>query len=424
MPMPKVNVDTRDTLCVARQPILDASGNVFAYALLYQADAEDVTDAEARDLAAARVLTDAVLNVGLETLTAGRLAFINLSRSLLAGGATKLLPPGAAVFELHSSLPVDDDMIEACEQLQADRHGIALSDFSPGSSAERLLPYARFVKIDVQNAPLPMQIEVAERFRSSRTRLVAENVESAEIFDRARETGFTLFQGHFFYQPKTYRASVVRARPVAYVQLIAALNRPALSLNEIEDLIKHDVSLSYRVLRCINSAAYGLRREVHSIREALLLMGLGPIRSWASVWCLAGLNTGGTPELVTTALVRARCCELLGGHLERPEETPELFLIGLCSLLDVVLERPLAEAIADLPLSLEAREAVLGESTSPSRLVLNAVMAYERGAWDVAAEELQTLNLAKRLLAQAYTGALAWARELTRSAAAGPQQVS
>jgi EAL and modified HD-GYP domain-containing signal transduction protein len=210
-------------------------------------------------------------------------------------------------------------------------------------------------------------------------------------------------------------AAAVRARHVAYVQLLSALNKPGLSLSEVEDLIKHDVSLSYRVLRCINSAAYGLRREVHSIREALLLMGLAPIRRWASVWCLAGLNTGGASELVTVALVRARCCEALGEHLENADEAPELFLIGLCSLLDAMLGRPLEEAIADLPLSAGAREAVLGTRRSRARSVLNAVIAYERGAWAVSEEELTAAGLPAHALADAYTDALRWARELTIS---------
>jgi c-di-GMP-related signal transduction protein len=412
--MPKVNVDTRDTLYVARQPILEAGGDVFGYELLYRADADDLEGTPSQDLAAARVLSDAVLNVGLETLTGGRPAFINLSRSLLLGEVARLLPPTAVVFELHDIVRVDEAVVEACRRLHEDGYAIALCDFVPGCDAEALLPYARFVKVDVLTTPLPMQRELAKYLAPSRVRMVAEHVETAEVFDAARAEGYALFQGHYFCLPKMCSAAAVRSRHVAYMQLLAALNRPGLSLSEVEDLIKHDVSLSYRVLRCINSAAFGLRREIKSIREALLLMGLAPIRSWASVWCMAGLNTGGTSELVTVALVRARCCELIGEHLES-EEAPELFLIGLCSLLDAMLGRPLEDAVADLPLSPGARDAVLGMRRSPSRSVLNAVIAYERGAWDLSADELKAAGLQGNLVAEAYTGALSWARELTQA---------
>jgi len=414
--MPKVNVDTRDTLYVARQPILEPDGQVFGYELLYRADADELEGVPSKDLAAARVLSDAVLNVGLDTLTGGRPAFINLSRSLLLGEVARLLPSAAVVFELHDLVTVDALVVETCRRLSEDGYALALCDFVPGCDAEALLPYATFVKVDVLTTPAPMQRELLKYLAPSRVKLVAESVETAEIFEASKAAGYSFFQGHYFCLPKMCSAAAVRSRHVAYMQLLAALNRPGLGLSEVEDLIKHDVSLSYRVLRCINSAAFGVRREIHSIREALLLMGLAPIKSWASVWCMAGLNTGGTSELVTVALVRARCCEILGEQLEA-EEAQELFLIGLCSLLDAMLGKPLEDAIADLPLSPGARDAVLGMRRSPARSVLNAVIAYERGAWELSADELKAAGLAGNLVAEAYTGALSWARELTQATA-------
>jgi EAL and modified HD-GYP domain-containing signal transduction protein len=412
--MPKVNVDTRDTLYVARQPILEADGQVYGYELLYRADGEDLDGMPSKDLAAARVLSDAVLNVGLDTLTGGRPAFINLSRSLLLGEVARLLAPTMVVFELHDLLAIDEPVMETCRHLSEEGYALALGDFVPGCDAEVLLPYAKFVKVDVLTTPAPMQRELLKYLAPSGVKLVAEHVETADLFEATKAAGYALFQGHYFCLPKMCSAAAVRSRHVAYMQLLAALNRPGLSLTEVEDLIKHDVSLSYRVLRCINSAAFGVRREIHSIREALLLMGLAPIKSWASVWCMAGLNTGGTSELVTVALVRARCCELLGEHLES-EEAPELFLIGLCSLLDAMLGKPLEDAVADLPLSPGARDAVLGMRRSPARSVLNAVIAYERGAWELSADELKLAGLPENMVAEAYTGALSWARELTQA---------
>jgi EAL and modified HD-GYP domain-containing signal transduction protein len=412
--MRKVNVDTRDTLYVARQPILEPDGQVFGYELLYRAEADDLEGMPSKDLAAARVLSDAVLNVGLDTLTGGRPAFVNLSRSLLLGEVARLLPPSAVVFELHDLETIDEPVVETCRRLSEDGYALALCDFVPGCDAEALLPYAKFVKVDVMAVPAPMQRELLKHLAPSRVKLVAERVETAEVFEASKAAGYVLFQGHYFCLPKMCSAAAVRSRHVAYMQLLTALNRPGLGLSEVEDLIKHDVSLSYRVLRCINSAAFGVRREIHSIREALLLMGLAPIKSWASVWCMAGLNTGGTSELVTVALVRARCCELLGEHLEA-EEAPELFLIGLCSLLDAMLGKPLEDAVADLPLSPGARDAVLGIHRSPARSVLNAVIAYERGAWDLSADELEAAGLHGNSVAEAYTGALSWARELTQA---------
>ena len=410
--MAQPNADTRETLYVARQAILDARWRVFGYELLYRADggAANVSS----DLAAARVMTDAVLNVGLDTLTGGRPAFLNLTRSLLVTEAWSVLSPAAVVFELHNNIQIDKEVIEMCKQLHDAGYPLALCDFTLDSDAEALLRYAKFIKVDVTATSLDAQLAIVDYLQASGIKLIAENVESGAAFDAACAAGYSLFQGHFFCQPKTVSAAPVPASRLAYVQLLTALNRPRLSLSEIEDLIKHDVSLSYKVLRCINSAAYGLRREIRSIHEALVLLGVEPIRSWASVWAVAGLNSSGTFELATTALVRARCCELLGEHFSNSEESAELFLIGLCSLLDAMLGRPLHEAIADLPLSPAARSAVLGEERNPVRCVLDAVVAYENGLWDEAALASHGAGLTPALLADAYAGALRWAREFSR----------
>jgi c-di-GMP-related signal transduction protein len=413
--MAQPNADTRETLYVARQAILDARWQVFGYELLYRADggAANVS----MDLAAARVMTDAVLNVGLDTLTGGRPAFLNLTRSLLVSEAWSVLSPTAVVFELHDNIRVDDEVIAMCRQLHSAGYALALCDFELDADAETLLRYAKYVKVDMI-AQRHTHGAIADYLQASGIRLVAENVESGPAFEAACASGYTLFQGHFFCQPKTCSAAPMPASRMAYVQLLSALNRPRLSLSEIEELVKRDVSLSYRVLRCINSAAYGLRREIKSIQEALVLLGVEPIRSWASVWCVAGLNTSGTYELVTTALVRARCCELLGEHLSKADEAAELFLVGLCSLLDAMLGRPLAEAIGDLPLSLAARNALLGEDRNTARYVLDAVVAYENGLWDEAAVAAHNAGLTPAHLADAYAGALRWSREFSRVATA------
>ena len=136
------------------------------------------------------------------------------------------------------------------------------------------------------------------------------------------------------------------------------------------------------------------------------------------MWCLAGLTAGGTSELTSTALVRARCCELLGEHLPTSEGASELFLVGLCSLLDAMLGRPLEDAIAELPLSASARDAVLGAGSRAPRRVLEAVIAYENGQWDEAAESATAAGLSPSMLPSAYNGALAWARQFSREALA------
>jgi c-di-GMP-related signal transduction protein len=410
--MPALTVDARETLYVARQPILEPSGAVFGYELLYRDAAERDTH-ERADAAGARVLTDAVLNLGLATITGGKPAFINLTRPLLLR-LPSLVPPGTAVFELQADIPVSDEVFEACRALHEAGYSLGLDDFCLDSDAAALLPFVKFVKVDAQRSPSDCGA-IAHSLAASRITLIATNVMTQETFAATKAAGFHLFQGHYFSQPTLCGGGALPGRHLAYLQLLAALNKPDLTVSEIEDLVKHDVSLSYRILRCVNSAAFAMKREVHSIRQALLLLGLAPIRSWASVWCVAGLNTGGVSELVTTVLIRGRCCELLADRLGDGTDSSEMFLVGLCSMLDSMLGRPMSVAVEELPLSADAKGALLGEHNTQG-ILLDAVTAYEQGEWDAAISSVQALGVGGADLAAAYTDSLRWARELSQGA--------
>jgi c-di-GMP-related signal transduction protein len=403
--------DSTPMVHIARQAILDARGHVVGYELLYRGSVRDTSRTADGDVAGASVLTGAVLDLRLDALTDGRTAFINVTRSMLLNGVATLLRPSLALFELREDIQIDHEVIEACRALSESGYRLALDDFIPGSQAEVLLPFVSHVKVDMLTTSREAVAELVRRLAPGGVTVVAEKVETREVFEWAREAGCGLFQGYYFRRPEMRSGGVVPAQHATHLRLMAALNQPSLTTDRLEELIKQDAALSLRVLQCINSAAFPLRREVRSIGEALVLLGTGPIRKWASVWCLAKLNAGATSELATMALLRARACELLGDDV--PEVDPgELFLVGLCSMLDVILGRPMADAIADLPLSEAAREALLGHDNA-LRSVLDAVIAYEDGSWDEAVAGAETVGAREPALQQAYTGAMGWAHELT-----------
>jgi EAL and modified HD-GYP domain-containing signal transduction protein len=410
---PEPAAAARAAVHVARQPILDAKGVVYGYELLYRAAVHDTACTADGDLASARVLTDAVLDVGLDTLTGGRQAFLNLTRPLIVSQSPRLLPRTAAVFEVREDVEIDDQVVEACKSLHTQGYKLALDDFVVGSDAERLLPYVQFIKIDVQLTEMPLVLELPRRYKAARkVTMVAEKVETREVFDATRQAGYELFQGYYFCRPSTSTGTTLPSKQAIYLRLLSELNRADLTVRDVETLIKEDASLSLKVLRCVNSAAVPLRREVKSIHDAVVLLGIGPIRQWASVWCLASLNTGGSAELSTLALLRARSCELLGDDLSRVDNS-ELFLVGLCSLLDTMLGRPMHEALEHLPLSAEAKHALLGEP-GVMRSVLDAIVAREHGAWSEIETSAASAGISDAAMSKAYLGALQWARELTR----------
>jgi EAL and modified HD-GYP domain-containing signal transduction protein len=403
---------------VARQPILDGNRKVFGYELLYRAGAEDVACTGSADMASASVLTDALLNIGFETLTDGRKGFMNVTRGLLLSEAGSLTPAPLTVLELLETIEAEPAVIDACRALKSAGYTLALDDFVPMSGAERLLPYVKIVKVDVLATSAETRAKVAQRLLPRGITMLAEKVETAEMYEEALADGYTLFQGYFFCRPKTLRSGPLPASRLAHLQVLAAVNQPDVTVAVVEEVVKREASLSYKLLRCVNSAAAGIHQEIHSIRQAILLLGMDRIRTWASVWAMAGINGRNTTEVVTIAVLRARCCELLGKVLG--EDTgQELFLLGLCSLLDAMLGQPLANVVPGLPLSKETRSALLGQDNQ-ARRVLDAVILQERGAWDRAEEAAFRAGLSGADLAVAHAEAIRWGHTLTQSGIAAP----
>lgn len=411
-----IGSDSRLALSVARQPILDRKGQIFAHELLYRQTPEATSCSDRGDPAGARTLNDAVLSVGLDALTCGLPSFINLTHQLLLDGAGTLLPREVVVLEIREDIPVTDEVVEVCRRLHGEGYALALDDFVAGSPAEALVPWVRYVKIDVLETPESEWTSIAARLTARKILMVAEKVETIEVATATLAAGYHYFQGYFFCRPTTFAATPLPARRLAYVQLLAALNREKLSLSEVEDLVKHDLSLSYRVLRSANSAATASHREVTSIRSALVLLGVDQVRKWASVWAMAGLSGGESPGAVSLALVRARCCERIGEMLPGPE-AEGFFLLGLCSLLDVILRRSMSIALTDMPLPALVRGALLG-SQNVARTTLDTIVAYERGQWDEAGVLATLLGLDPGVLPEVYADAMRWTRQLSEFSAA------
>jgi EAL and modified HD-GYP domain-containing signal transduction protein len=422
---------------ITRQPILDLKNQVFGYELLYRtdpstaidgdtdedavavenADSPDTLESTESDHASSRVLADAVLALGLDALTSGLPAFVKFSRNLLLSDAATLLPAKSVVIELSGDIEVDGEVIDACSRLQDLGYAISLDDYTAGTDAEAaLLSYVKFARVDMLQTAADDRKALADRLQPLGLQLIAKKIETAEMAAEVKALGYKLFQGYYFCKPTKVKAKGMPERRLAYLNLLSALNRENLTVSELEELVKHDVSLSVRVLRMINSAAYSLRHEVTSIRQALVLLGLDQIRKSASVWALAGANGGGTQEVVAIALLRARCCELVGAELPGAEDGGGFFLMGLCSLLDAIVGKPIEEAVADMPLPAPIKGALLGEKNN-ERMVLDAVVAYEQGEWDASTKLLKKLKL-KVSLPDVYADALRWARELSRTAQA------
>jgi EAL and modified HD-GYP domain-containing signal transduction protein len=399
---------------VARLPILNRDRRVFGYELLFRASQHADPGAGALDYTVARVISDALLSIGLDTLTDGRRAFVGVSRRLLLEGIPSVLPPERVVLELAADIEADTEVVTACKALRDAGYQLAVDDFVLTDWTADLVPVANFLKVDF----LTTDPEVRQRIETVRTHstpvLIAKSIETMDSFDQAVREGYTYFQGFFFGRPIITEGREVPGHQMANLRLLRALHVPDLSVHQLEELIKHDASLCYRILRTVNSAAYMLQVPVQSIRQALVLLGRDTVRRWASLWSLASLNDQAHSELVVMATVRARCCELLAGSTGGEDAAQEGFLAGMCSLLDAILGRPMKAVLADLPLADETEAALLGDDNATRRLI-DCVIAYESGQWDTAEQLARRANLDPALLPKSFADSLRWSREMRGS---------
>jgi len=399
--------DARYMRYVARQPILNADESVLGYELLFRDGVVDYFSSPDSD-AASRSTLDASLLLGLEVLCDGRLAFINCTRDLLLNDIT-LLPPDRVVVEILETVPADEAVIAACRRLKKAGYMIALDDFVPGGPREPLTSLADIIKVDVKQSSLAQRAAIS-RQNGERCRLLAEKVETRAEFLATRKAGFTYFQGYFFRRPELMQAREIPANRVNYLRLLKAVSRAELDPRELENVIKGEASLCYRLLRYLNSPLFGFPAEIRSVRHALVMLGEREVRRWLRLATTLVAGQSRSSDLVLAALVRARFCELLAPSLQPGH--PDLFLVGLLSLMDAILGIPMALVLAGISLDQETTALLLGRS-SPHSPIYELMLAQEKAQWEKVAQLSGRLRLRGSFIAECHWKAMQWARQMT-----------
>lgn len=400
----------RPTRFIARQAIFDRWEHVYGYELLFRSGRENCCTAEDADAATCDVV-DYVLSEGGRTLTAGRKAFFNCTRRALVDEYATLLPKELAIIEILETVEPDHDVLAACRRLKDSGYTIALDDFTYSPKFQSLVELADIIKIDFKlSAPEERQGAVG-RFAPLGIRLLAEKVETRAEFAEACDSGYTYFQGYFFCKPQIVPSAHIPGFKVNYLRLLQAVNKPELDRSEVTTLIEGEVSLCYKLLRFLNSPLFGFLREIHSTGHALTLLGDQEVRRWASVAAVLGLADDKPGELVLTSLTRGRFGELLAANQQRHIDGHEMFLLGLFSLIEAMLDRPMSEIVSELALPDVVRSALLGK-TNDYRRILDLVEAVEAARWSEVTELTGSLRQDEGQLSAAYLAAVDWAQRV------------
>jgi EAL and modified HD-GYP domain-containing signal transduction protein len=270
---------------------------------------------------------------------------------------------------------------------------------------------ADIIKVDFQLSPPEERRRAVARFAPRGILLLAEKVETRTEHAEACSSGYVYFQGYFFCKPQIVPSRHIPAFKLHYLRILQAISKPDLDRNEIAGLIDREVSLCYKLLRFVNSALFGFTRDIISIRHALNLLGDRAVKKWAAVAAVLGMTGNEPNELVLTSLARGRCCELLAAHLGAQKDEQSLFLLGVFSLMEAMLGRPLAEVVAEIALPDVVRAALLGKPNH-YREILDLVTVFEAGRWSEASELALRLRLDESRLSAAYLEAVDWAQKV------------
>jgi c-di-GMP-related signal transduction protein len=401
--------DVKPFRFVARQPIFDREEKVFGYELLFRNGLENSFTASDSD-AASRATLDSSLLMGLDVLCDGKRAFLNCTKDTLIKGLVTLMPSQSTVVEILEQVPPDPDVMAACQRLKEAGYLIALDDYVVNDPREPLADMADILKVDLKLTTSEGRAALIKRYGPWRCRMLAEKVETQKEFAAVREQGFVYFQGYFFRKPELLTARDVPANRISYLRMLQAVSLPELDLPAIEKLIKGETSICYRLLRYLNSPMFGFKSEIHSVRHALSIMGEREVRRWVRLVAAVGAGQDKTSDLVLSALVRARFGELLTPQV--PHGESDLFLLGLLSLIDAMLEMPMTEVLEKLPLDRETK-AVLTGQTSLLRPVYQLMLAHESGEWEAATQVAESLHLDTEEVAGLYWQAQQWAKEIS-----------
>jgi EAL and modified HD-GYP domain-containing signal transduction protein len=364
-------------ITLARQPILGIDGKLFGYELLYRGPRLESTGMGKTQTA--RVLCEAIGNIGLEHLVGDARVFVNFDQDLLETDFYALLPPGQGVVEILETVEATPRVLETLQHLRHRGIGIAADDFVFQPNALEFLPLVDYVKVDILLAKDQLA-SYASRLKGYHVQLLAEKVETHEQVALCRELGFRLFQGYYFARPESVPSQPISATQVGVVDLISELQKPDYEAVELGKKIGADLALAHQILKLANSAAFRRRRAINSIADAVILLGQDVIRQWASMLLLTRLGDNKPSELLVLALIRGRMCEALGAQRSAADAS-QLFTAGILSVLDALLNRPMKEVVTELALAQPLGEALCGNDTSSLGHTLQRAIAYERGDW-------------------------------------------
>ena len=392
-----------DQLFVARQPIYDREKAVMGYELLYRNNEINEARFSDENKASCETILNSFIHIGIDNIVGSALAFINLPREFVVNHSLTPMFKEQSVLEILEDIEPDQAVITGISNLKSAGYKIALDDFLYSDAFIPFVELADFIKIDVN---LMSKGEIKQQFNYLKpysARIIAEKVETHEIYHFCKSLGFDYFQGFFFCHPEMLTQKSLPSNKVVILNMLSRLQDPKITSDELEQILIQDITLSYKLLRYINSASFSLRREVDSIKDAIILIGIENLKDWVSLIMMSRVIESKPTELMVTGMIRGKMCELIAQN-RHPDISHQMFIIGLFSVLDALMDQPLIDLLDTVILSTPVKLALLDKSGVQGEIYKH-VLQYEKSSWD----ELLAAKIDTEEYIHSYLKAVLWA---------------
>ena len=394
-----------DDIYIARQPIYDHDLEVIGFELLYRNSEVNSANFDNGEIASSETIVNSFIHIGIDNLVGTALAFVNLPTEFILNNDLVPMFHEQSVLEILEDVEPGDEIIAGIKGLKSKGYQIALDDFI---FSEKMIPFlelADFVKIDVLDYTIEEVAELLQKLKKYNIKSLAEKVETQDLYQQCKALGFDYYQGYFFCHPQIVKEKSLAANKSVVLGLISQLQNPDSKYDEIENILSQDITLSYKLLRYINSAAFSLRSEIESIKDAIVLLGLDNIKNWASLILMSKVADNKPMQLVVTALVRAKMGALLAKQIH-PELEKSIFICGLFSVLDALMDKPMIDLLDTVILSTPIKLALLDHDGDLGQLLKHTIQ-YEQAEFD----QLHTQKVDTELYYESYLSAVKWADE-------------
>ncbi|NVN93147.1 MAG: EAL domain-containing protein [Desulfuromonadales bacterium] len=399
---------TVDKFFLGRQPILNRYQEIIGFELLFRATKFNAAEFTNYSHASASVISNVLSEFGLEEVLGGKLGFINVNMDVLFSEGIELLPIEQTVIELLEIIELNEHVVERCRELRKLGFKIALDDHEYSEDNSELYEVVNIIKIDILQSNIDELPDILRKFKNTRIKMLAEKVETVEQFEACFKMGFDYFQGYFFERPMILNRNRIDFSGMAMLKLLQQLIMDA-PIAEIEQTFKENPSLSYNLLRLVNSVGIGLRNKIKNLRHAIILLGVNHLRRWVQLSLFAVNDRRGLNHpLLEMAVVRGRMMEILVDKKRLQDDLAEAaFMTGILSLLDVLFEVPMSEIVESLHLTDDVTNALLTRQGKLGML-LTLTEKVETTDFDAVILLLDQCNITMDQLLSAQVESFGW----------------